>query len=241
MNSLRSIVKTGLLVAWLVSAAATTRADFVARVSLDTAPLVGHPAAPFYLDFQLNQGSGPSPSNTAVLSDFAFSGGAPTGSPFLIGGAAGDLGTGATITDSAFSSEFIQEFSPGTQLQFNIDLTTNPETNPPMIPDQFSFAILDSTFSELPTLDPSGSNTFLTIDIDSSFPTPLGFGSDPGRPPAGGGLSIDIGPPMVITSAVSEPPSFVLAMIAVVIWKVLSRPNEEARPCAPRTSAFRAD
>jgi hypothetical protein len=230
MSTLRSILKTGLLLAWLASGASTARAGFVARVSLDTAPVAGHPAAPFFLDFQLNPGSGPAPGNTAVLGDFTFSGGAPAGSPFLIGGASGDLGTGVTITDGAFSNEFIQQFTPGTQLQFTLDLTTNPATNPPMIPDQFSFAILDSTFTEIPTLDPSGSNTFLTINIDSSSPTSLVFGSDPSQSPAGGGPPLDIGPP-VVTSAVPEPASFVLAMIGVAIWQVSRRPHPK-RPRA---------
>src|SRR5690606_34544726 len=81
-------------------------------VTLDTTMLVGHPAGPFALDFQLNQGFPETVSNTAVLSDFDFGGGAASGTPSIFGGASGDLATSVVLTDTDPFNIFTQGFTP---------------------------------------------------------------------------------------------------------------------------------
>ena len=54
------------------------------NVSLGTSALIGHPAGPFSLDFQLLDGAGTNDgNNTATLSQFVFGGGAPSGAQRL--------------------------------------------------------------------------------------------------------------------------------------------------------------
>ena len=49
------------------------QATAVFNISLDTSPLIGHPAGPFSLYFQLNDGAAIGDgSNSAILSDFNF-------------------------------------------------------------------------------------------------------------------------------------------------------------------------
>lgn len=117
-------------------------------IGLNTAPLIGHPAGPFLIEFQLNDGSGTGDgNNTALLSDLVFGGGAPVGVPAFIGGASGNAGSSITLTDSSFFNQFVQQFTPGSQLGLRLALTTNVDSGG--IPDQFTFAILDSSGVEL--------------------------------------------------------------------------------------------
>lgn len=181
----------------------TTWADVINYdISMDTAPLIGHPAGPFSLEFQLTDGSGTGDeNNTAVLSNFAFGGGAPVGTPSLIGGATGDAGTSITITESSFFNQFIQQFTPGNQLDFHLELTTNLQ--PAGVPDEFTFSILDSSGSELPTQ--SFFDVFVEVDINSTNPAVQTFASDPTQSPAAGGPPIDIAAPTATPSVSSVP------------------------------------
>jgi len=103
------------------------RADLMFEVSLDTSGLMGHPAGPFYIDFQLNDGSGNfSKVNTAKISN--FSGAGLTGTPHLFGNATGSLAAAGTLTlkdDAALINEFYQAFTPGRLVSFHVSLTTN--------------------------------------------------------------------------------------------------------------------
>src|SRR6266852_3980540 len=122
-------------------------------VSLNTAPLIGHSAGPFYLAFQLADGTGTGDgNNAAVLSDFQFGGaGAPFGpSPVLFGSAFGDLSSTVILTDSAFPNFFAQSFTPGSTISFLLDLTINIDDGD--IPDEFTFSILDRTLTPIPTM-----------------------------------------------------------------------------------------
>jgi hypothetical protein len=219
------------LAAGLVAlACAGARADVIDYdISMDTAPLIGHPAGPFSLEFQLNDGGGTGDgNNTAVLSGFSFGGGAPVGSPTLIGGASGDAGTAISITDSSFFNQFIQEFTPGNQLDFHLALTTNLDAGG--VPDQFTFAILDSSGSELPT--ESFFNVFVEIDIDSSNPAVLTFASNPTQSPIAGGPPIDIAAPTATpsgTPSIPEPGSLALLATAVSVGWLGARRGERSQ------------
>lgn len=57
---------------------------------------------------------------------------------------------GIVITDNEFSNSFYQAFDPGNTPSFLLELTANVESP---APDQFSFAILDGTLTEIQTGD----------------------------------------------------------------------------------------
>lgn len=191
-------------------AAFISRADVIDTVSLDTTRLVGSVAGPFQLSFQFNDGSGLGDgNNTVTLSNFAFGGGSAVGPATEIGGSTGDLSTSVVLTDTNFFNYFAEGFTPGATLSFRIDATTNIDAGP--IPDAFSFAILDNTGSELPTL--GFASQFLELDIDSATPSPQVFASDPTQAPVAGGNPLSIAAPQVApvnTNSVPEPSSAAL-------------------------------
>ncbi len=162
----------GLMVsAFFAFEASVSRANLMFDVTLDTSGLIGHPAGPFYVDFQLNDGSGNFAGvNTATISNFMFGDkGSASGNPQLFGGAMGDLSTGVTLKDdAAFINEFIEGFTPGSFLSFHVELTTN--VDPGLTPDGFSFSILDSLLSPIGDLDAAHC-------AGSSFVFPVAFSS----------------------------------------------------------------
>ena len=206
-----------LLVSWMSLCCLVTmpaEADTIFLVSLDTSTLIGHPAGPFALNFQLNDGSGLGDANsTAILSDFMFHGGTSTGVAATLGGATGDLGSSMTLTDSSFLNVFSQSFVPASLLTFRLSLTTNADAGP--TPDQFSMAILDSTGFEIPTsgLYTVGSDAMLTIDIASSGLQIQTFGGDLSRTPFGGGEAINIPAPQIVP----EPSSLALLSTGILV------------------------
>jgi len=179
----------------------SAQADAIYDVSINTSPLISNAAGPFSLDFQFTDGSGTGDgNNTATVSNFTFGAGSATGTPTTSGTVSGDLTSGFSLTDSNFFNEFTQTFTPGNELTFTVDLTTNVDAGG--VPDEFSFDILDSTGSEIPTL---GTFDYLLLaDIDSSQPTLYGYGSDTTRGTVTTGDSIDLPAPS-ITSPVPEP------------------------------------
>ena len=175
-------------------------------ITTDTSPLIGQASGPFSLDFQFIDGSGSGDANnTVTLSAFNFYGGSWTGSPTLTGGASTGAGT-ITLTDSSFFNELFQGFTPGTKLSFQVSMTTALDAG---APDEFSFAILDSTLSEIPTMGPG--DAFVTVDIDSANPTIQTFSSDLGR------TTIDIAAP-TISGAVVLPEGGVPIGLVGGLW-----------------------
>lgn len=204
---MRNNLYHSILVAVLFCAlAGSGSAGVIYDVTLNTNVLVGHPAGPFAIEFQLNDGGGAGDgNNTAVLSNFSFGSGAATGSPILNGNASGSASTTINLSDGAFFNQFIQTFTPGSQLGFRLTLSTN--VDPGGIPDQFTFAILDRTRVELPTTFPF--DVLVQIDIDSANPVVHTFATDTGRTPAAGGSSILMGAP-VVTVVSPEPATWLL-------------------------------
>lgn len=208
--------------------AAISRGDLIFDVNVDPSALIGNPAGPFSLDFQLINGGQPiltnqfDDPNQAIINNFNFFGGSPLGSPTLIGFAIGDLSSQVVLTDpgtqnvSSFVNEFSQPFAPGPRLTFRVDLTTNffkqigqffdPSSpffgQPPLPPDQFSFGILDATGFEIPTTDPTGANRLIVVDINSNNPTIQVFQG--------------IAPPVSVSVAVIPLPA--AAQMAVPTW-----------------------
>src|ERR1035437_7475426 len=74
-------------------------ASTIYLVTMDTSALVGNPSAPFYLDFQFIDGSGPGDSNnTVTITDFSVAG---VGAATATNGGSGDLGSSIRLIDSA--------------------------------------------------------------------------------------------------------------------------------------------
>jgi len=147
-------------VIWCVPAC---KAQLLYEVSLDTSPLVTASSGPFSLDFQLLDGSGSGDANnTAVLNQLNFGiGGSAAGDPTVLGGATGDVSSAVTLTDSSFLNEFVQPFTPGDTLRFNLSVTNNQDIGD--LTDQFAFALLDGNGTALPTFGPG--NALLTVDL----------------------------------------------------------------------------
>ena len=203
------------LFAWFITLLvfpAAMHAGILYDVSLDTAPLIGLPAGPFSLAFQLADGSGTGDgNNAAVLTNFQFGGGGvPFGAPITLGSAFGDLSSAVVLTDSSFANFFAQSFTPGDTVSFLLDLTTNVDAGP--VPDEFTFSILDNTLNPIPTTAGMFFDVFVQIDIDSSNPTVTIYASDTSRVPVAGGGPIDLGLPTVQT--VPEPNT--MALVGVV-------------------------
>lgn len=153
------------------------------QVTVNTAPLVGNPNAPYYVDFQFNSGGGPF-ANTATINNFNFGGGSPSsvGSAIVyIGNPSGDLSTGFTLTavpgatsTSAFN-EIAQQSNPGQTLSFDVTLTDNGGV---YAPDAFVFGIDDSSTYEIPTTSPpngtapDNTGTLTEIDINLAYHFP---------------------------------------------------------------------
>ncbi len=146
------------------------------QVNVDTSSLVGNPAGPYSLDFQLNDGSGwGDASNWATVSDIKFGGGSATGSANTFGGAWGDLSSSVNLHDSdPLVNEFYQGFTAGSWLSFTVSLSTQVESGP--TPDEFSFAILDGSLFNIAT-QALGTDAFVQVNIDSQNPSILSYGS----------------------------------------------------------------
>jgi len=183
------------------------------RVTLDTSPLIEHPAEPFSIEFQLNDGSGTGDANNrARVSNFNFgSGSVGRMLPTLVGGAAGDLSAAVTLCDSGFLNEFFQEFIPGNTLSFTVTLTTGVDPGPQ--PDRFSFAILDCATVEIPTLGPG--DPLVAVDINSRNPVIETFAGNPnGVLACNDGSGIALPAPRV--APIPEPTSLALFGIGIL-------------------------
>ena len=171
-------------------------------VSLDTAPLIGHPAGPFSLTVQLADGSGTNDgNNAAVVGAFQFgTGGAPSATPTVTGSAFGDLSTTVSLTDSSTVNFFYQTFTPGTSLSFPIVVTANADAGG--ILDEFALYVLDNTLTPLPTLAGAPLDIFASINLTTS-PVLKIYAGDTSRSPAGGGGPISIPAPFVVITSPS--------------------------------------
>lgn len=139
----RNLTKLAIAVAAMLAPAATHAATFNFHVDLNVSSLAGTPNSPFFLDFQLNEGSG-TLANSVTINNFLFTGGSATGSPSTFGLATGSMGSSITLNDNASNAfnEIFQGFTAGTtDIQFDVTLSQN---SPGVTPDGFIISILDS-------------------------------------------------------------------------------------------------
>lgn len=166
-----------LFFAALVAASLPVQATML--VTVDTSGLIAHPAGPFHLAFQFNDGTG-AHDNTVTLSHFDFHGGSAVGAAEGYGGVSGDLVSGITLTDSEPFNELYQRFAPGARLSFHLSMTS---VFTGLIPDVFGFAILDADLFNLATFA-WGGDQFLIATLGAAGPELVAFGSLDGSVPA---------------------------------------------------------
>ena len=142
-------------------------ADDIVNVSINTSSLGSVAGSEVFF---ILTGTG---ANTGTISNISLGGGTPslvdlantTGGA----GASNSLASAISLNDSAsFLTVFAQNFSAGSTLSFLLDLTTNVVSPSP---DQFSIEVADPNGNLIPTLDPTGFNNLLVINIDSLSPT----------------------------------------------------------------------
>jgi hypothetical protein len=213
MKTKPSFTSFALLIA-LTMAVGAAHADAIFTVTLDTAPLTTSPsdaAGPFSLAFQLVQGDPANTTNTATVGDFVFGGGSAAPCPAnctTFGNVTGDATSSIGLSTSDGFEAIAQTFTPGSSLFFMVDLTTNPNSGP--TPDSFAFAILDSSGFPIPTQDPTGADTLLSVFVNSTSPTILTYATDPTTGTNAGDVFITMDAPAIGTTPVPEPTSLLL-------------------------------
>jgi hypothetical protein len=188
------------------------------EVLVNTAPLIGNPAGPYSLDFQLI-GSGP---NTAIISGFDFGGGGAVGPAFPSGGggATGDLNSSVMLSDSLnFANELYERFTPGNTLFFFVTLTTNVTPTP----DAFSFAILDGNLFTIPTTGLGDS--LVLVNITNATLTPRDIQTFTG-------LNLPGGPNYANVTALAVPEPASLFLLATGLAAVMAGRLRRQRPAA---------
>lgn len=172
-------------------------------VSINTAPLVGHPAGPFSILIAFTDGSGVADSNNTVLiNQVDFGGGSGLGDATLFGSVSGALESGVNITDVSPLNFFSESFSPGQFLRFTLTLTTGDDDGG--TPDRITLYILDASGNPIPTLSPSA-DFLLGSDLGSTFPLPTAFGTDATRSPSAGNPILIDAP--IVTPVDKVPPT----------------------------------
>lgn len=184
------------MLALLALVAPGARAGVVIDYTLDTSPLVGHAAAPFYAAFQFFDISLNPGNNSATVSNFNFGGGSAVGGSEILGaGTSGDLSSTVSLSDvdplSILPGDpigFVQQFTPGNSLSFRVTFNDLVVADG----DAFTFQILENNngalFGGIPgidlititTDDPNLSDGFLLVNLDSTTTPSIGsFGHTP--------------------------------------------------------------
>lgn len=92
----------------------------------------------------------------------------------------GSLQSGTVmLSDSSFFNSFLQQFTAGSSLGFDCTPTGNVNTGAFAAADEFSLAILSTTFNEMATTDPSGGNSLLRVIINPPNPAVLQYQLQP--------------------------------------------------------------
>lgn len=207
-TSLKTILTSLALAAALLCTPSLKAQIFTFHVDINTSSLVGSPDGPFYLDFQLNQGGATTPSNTATISNFSFTGGSASGATNVFGTATGDMGSSITLTDSSASpfNEIFQGFSAGTtDIQFDVTLTQNMAG---VTPDGFEVAVLDGSTFQIPTNAPDQLSLVVVPIGNSNHPGDIGtYSTGPG------GVSA--------IATTPEPSTWVLLLVGATAFGVL--------------------
>lgn len=187
---------------------------------LDTSSLIGHGAAPFFINFQLTDGSGTNDGNNkVVISNFDFGGGGVAGTPVFSGGVLGDLRSAVILTDTHFLNSFTQFVMPGRTLRFT--MVMDPMSDPDQQNDEVSFAILGGPLRfEIPTFGPA--DALIVVDLASPSPAISTYGTR--NVPIDGAAPIDIGAPRIVPEAATN----ALVGISLIFLSLVKRRRIQA-------------
>jgi hypothetical protein len=170
------------------------------QVSLDTSTLSGTTQA---LVFQFTDGDGIF-DNAIAVSGFSFGGGSIAGAPSYLGsGVSGDLSSSVSMDDSGGFALFLQNFTLGSSLSFDLTTTDNSAGGPP---DNFSMGLYAPDLSACYSDDQS-SCSLLQIGLDGGPPIISAIGASAQGLPA----------PVVTTEAVPEPSSTWLVSTGLIL------------------------
>src|SRR5258708_23365141 len=177
------------------------------------------------LDFQFNPGSG-TLSASVDISSFSSTGGSLTGSPTLNGGASGNLTSTVHIANSGGLNEYLQNFTFGTALQFQIFFSGAALSSPNNTStDTFGLALYNSSF--MPQLNNGSQGDFIaTVDVNTDGSTTPHLASSPS------GL-VTVTP--VVSTGVPEPSTWALcgiAMSGIALWRRRRRCRAGWKPAA---------
>jgi hypothetical protein len=161
------------------------------QVSLDTSSLSGTTQA---LVFEFTDGDGIF-DNAVAVSGFSFGGGSIAGPPNYLGttGVSGDLSSSVSMDDGGGFALFLQNFTLGSSLSFDLATTDNSAGGPP---DAFSMGLYAPDLSACYSDDQS-SCSLLQIELNGGPPIISAIGASAQGVPA----------PVVTTEAVPEPSS----------------------------------
>jgi hypothetical protein len=207
------VAATFVILVWsMIAARAQTTPTLLYHVTIDTSQLTDHPAQPFSLELVLVDGSGSGTgSSSIVLTNFNFStNGDVDGDPDLEGNASGDLSTNILLTTSSGDAHFIEEFTPGSTLKFDMQVTLTLNTNG--ISDEFDLSILDSEGQRIPTLDVQTENVLIRMTTtDGASITLETYPTDASLDPYASGPPLLFGP-LVLLDGMSPPPAPLLSI-----------------------------
>lgn len=194
-------VSMTFVIASLVLAASSTRADPMFDVTLDTSAIAG---TDDQLVFELVDGGG-EPQTSVSLTQFDLGGGATTAPPDNMGtsGVSGGLGGGIAMNDSGGQAIFTQLVKFGSSLAFRLTSSSVLSLGAPdLSPDTFSMLVCASDFSACYSSNLTGA--LLELDFTGGTITPSSFVLDGAPKPDGPGL------PAPVVTAVPEPATLAL-------------------------------
>jgi hypothetical protein len=221
MSLLTSLRPWYALAALTLGVVASAQAQLAFNVSLNTSNLISANGGPFYLDFQLNDGSQLGDgSNSVKLSNFNFGSGSA-------GGVTGSLGSSVTLKDTSNFNEFYQAFTPGASLSFTVSSTAVFTGS---TPDSFSFAILDKLLFNIPTLDPGLTDSLAILNITGPNSVVKTYAENNAIPIVASGGSLNLPAPAIVP--VPEPATYGLigagVLLCTAIWRRRNRPGTSA-------------
>ena len=196
-----------LVVNLLCGTAAATPITYLVTVNTATiSALAGQ------LDFQFNPGSG-ALAAFVDISSFSSTGGSLSGSPTLTGGASGNLTSTVHIDNSGGLNDYLQNFTFGTALQFQVSFGGAALSSPNgTSTDTFGLALYDPSFN--PQLNDGSQGDFIvTVDVNTDGSTTPHLASSPA-----GLVTVT----QVVQTGVPEPSTWALCVIGlagIATWR----------------------
>jgi hypothetical protein len=162
-----------LAVSWLLAVPGACWAQFT--VTLDTSKL--NSTYTYAIDYQFSLG-GASTSNMAIVNGISFGTGGSAGSGSTlqtIGSVTGNLQSQPIVlsgTSGGFA-DFTEDFTPGNQLQFSVNVSNLPQTGGNSDTFVFDLLYLDPTYGWLNIATDNTNNNYAFLEIDTNAGGPL--------------------------------------------------------------------